>query len=69
MQEVKLGASGVWGGEKANRIGQMVGAKILVTGSVLRIGAKNYIIAKGIGTETSRVFGVSESSVFAEMRC
>ncbi len=37
----------------------MTGAKILVTGSVLQVGNSLYLVAKIIGTETSRVLGES----------
>ena len=36
-------------------------AKILITGSLFKSGSKNFVIAKIIGTETSRVLGASAS--------
>lgn len=57
--EQELNRSGLIDPEKATQIGYLTGAKILVTGSVLVVGDKMYVVAKIIGTETSRVLGAS----------
>ena len=44
---------------EANKIGQMSGAKILVSGSVIHVDKKIYLVARIVGTETSRILGVS----------
>lgn len=59
MGELKLSSSGLVTKETQLKIGNLVGAKIIVTGSIFKSGDKNYIVAKIIGVETSRVIGVS----------
>ncbi len=59
LDEQELNISGVVNPSEATQVGQLTGAKILVTGSVLQVGDKMYVIAKIIGTETSRVVGTS----------
>ena len=51
--------SGVVNPDMATKVGQLTGAKILVTGSVFQVGNKLYLVAKVIGTETSKVLGAS----------
>lgn len=57
LAEQELNVSGLVKPDEAVKIGQLTGAKILVTGSVMQVGSSQYIIAKIIGTETSRVLG------------
>lgn len=57
LDETELNLSGLVNPAQATQIGQLTGAKVLVTGSVLTIGSKRYLVAKIIGTETSRVLG------------
>jgi TolB-like protein len=59
LEEAELGLSGMVAGGQATKIGQLTGAKVLVTGSVVEADKTLYLIAKIIGTETSRVFGAS----------
>ncbi len=59
LDEAELNISGLVNPGQATQIGRLTGAKILVTGSVLTIGSKRYLVAKIIGTETSRVLGAS----------
>jgi hypothetical protein len=47
--------------ESQLKLGQLIGAKILITGSIFEAGQKHYAVAKIIGTETSRVKGCSVS--------
>ena len=61
MGELKLSASGLVTKETQLKIGQLAGAKIIITGSIFKSGTKNYIVAKVIGVETSRVIGASVS--------
>jgi hypothetical protein len=44
---------------QATQVGQLTGAKLLITGSVLQVGNNLYLVAKIIGTETTRVLGES----------
>lgn len=59
MNELQLNASGMVAPDQAAKIGQLTGAKILVTGSIFKVNNKTYIVGKVIGTETSRVLGDS----------
>ncbi len=57
--ELKLSRSGIVNPAEANQVGRLSGAKLLVTGSVVRIDNDLYLIAKVMGTETSRLAGTS----------
>lgn len=59
MDEAELTLSGMVSPNQAIQIGQLTGAKIIVTGSVFKIKNKTYLVAKIIGAETSRVLGRS----------
>jgi hypothetical protein len=61
LGEEALGASGVIRPESAARIGQLTGAKVLVTGRVLLLKKTEVVIlANIIGTETGRMFSQTE---------
>lgn len=57
LDELKLNLSGLVKSDQATAVGQLTGAKILVTGSVIQVDKSIYVVAKIIGTETSRVLG------------
>lgn len=59
LEEQGISISGLVDSHSAVKIGNIVGAKILVTGSILKTGSSQYLVAKIIGTETTRVFGAS----------
>lgn len=59
LEELELSLSGIIDPATANRIGRMTGAKVLISGSVMKLESRYYVIAKVIGTETSRVLGAS----------
>lgn len=59
LDEAELNLSGMVNPNQAIQIGQLTGAKIIITGSVFKVKNKTYIVAKVIGTETSRVLGKS----------
>jgi len=59
LSELELNLSGAVKPAEANKVGQLTGAKLLISGSVIQVDKKNYLVAKIIGTETSRVLGVS----------
>jgi len=61
ISEMGIGISGTVRPETAAQIGQMTGAKILITGRVFAIQNELFLVAKIIGTETSQVFGESVS--------
>jgi hypothetical protein len=57
LGEQELGLSGTVAPNSAAKIGQLTGAKVLVTGRVFKADNQTIIVAKVIGTETSRVYG------------
>ena len=57
LGEQELGLSGTVTPESAAKVGQLTGAKVLVTGRVFQVENSTVIVAKIIGTETSRVYG------------
>jgi hypothetical protein len=57
LGEHELNLSGNVSPDSAVKVGQLTGAKVLVTGRVFRSDGELFIVAKVIGTETSRVFG------------
>lgn len=57
LGEQELGLSGTVSADSAAKVGQLTGAKVLVTGRVFQAGNELIIVAKTIGTETSRVYG------------
>ncbi len=57
LGEQELGLSGNVTTESAAKVGQLTGAKVLVTGRVFKVEKETIIVAKIIGTETSRVYG------------
>jgi TolB-like protein len=59
LDEQELGLTGLANPAEATRVGQLTGAKMLVTGSLVRADNSLYLVAKIIGTETSRVLGAS----------
>jgi len=59
LDEMSLNKSGMVSPADATQVGQLTGAKILLTGSVMDVGKSRYLVAKIMGTETSRVLGES----------
>lgn len=57
LSEQELGLSGTVSPDSAAKVGQLTGAKVLVTGRVFETGNQMILVAKTIGTETSRVYG------------
>lgn len=57
LGEQELSLSGTVTPDSAAKLGQLTGAKVLVTGRVFEVGGELIIVAKTIGTETSRVYG------------
>ncbi len=55
LGEQELGLSGA---EKSpDKVGQLVGAQVLITGRVFNAGSSEYMVAKVMSVETGRVFG------------
>ena len=59
LDELHLSAVGLVSPDSQLQLGRLVGAKILITGSLFEAGGKKYAVAKIIGAETSRVLGCS----------
>lgn len=59
LAEHELNLSGAANPDQAIQVGQLTGAKVLVTGSVVQVDTNLYLVAKIIGTETTRVLGAS----------
>ena len=59
LDEQELNLSGMVNSAQAVQVGQLTGAKLLITGSVIEADKTLYLVAKIIGTETSRVLGES----------
>lgn len=57
LGEQELGLSGTVSPDTAAKVGHLTGAKVLVTGRVFRADKELLMVAKIIGTETSRVYG------------
>jgi len=57
LGEQELGLSGTVSADTAAKVGQLTGAKVLVTGRVFTVENQTLIVAKVISTETSRVYG------------
>jgi hypothetical protein len=57
LGEQELGLSGTVSADSAAKVGHLTGAKVLVTGRVFKADKELLIVAKVIGTETSRVYG------------
>jgi TolB-like protein len=59
QNELALGLSGVVQADKAARVGQLTGARLLISGSVIQVDKRLYLVAKIVGTETSRLAAAS----------
>ena len=57
LAEQELTVSGLVKTKEAAQVGQLTGAKLIVTGSIIEIDRTMYLVAKVISTETSRVLG------------
>ncbi len=57
LGEQELGLSGTIQPETAAKVGHLTGAKVLITGKVFKVDKETMMVAKVIGTETSRVYG------------
>jgi len=57
IDEAELNLSGMVSSRQAIQIGHLTGARVLVTGSLFELDDNLIIVAKIVGTETSRVFG------------
>lgn len=56
LSEKELGLSGLVTPESAAKIGNLIGAKVLITGRVFQSAGKVFMVSKVIGTETGRVY-------------
>ncbi len=66
LGETELSLSGAVSTDDAVALGRMTGAKVLITGRLFASGKQDYVVAKVISTETSRVFGANVKYVQSE---
>jgi serine/threonine protein kinase/TolB-like protein len=66
LDEQQLNLTGAVKTDEAVKVGQLTGAKILVTGSVIQVEKKLILAAKIIGTETGRVIGALAEGVISD---
>jgi hypothetical protein len=59
LGEMELGLSGAVNPADAARLGQMLGAKVLISGKVVKVGNARMVVAKVTGVETGRVHSVA----------
>lgn len=59
LGEQELALAGTIAPESAARAGHLTGARVLVTGRVMKASNETLVVAKVIGTETGRVFGAT----------
>jgi len=57
LEEIELNLSGVVKPSEAIKVGQFTGAKVIISGTVIEADSSLYLVAKIIGTETTRVVG------------
>ncbi len=57
LAESELSLSGTVSADSAAKVGQLTGAKILVSGRMFTSGKQNYVVTKVISAQTGRVFG------------
>ena len=67
LTELHLSATGLVDKETQLKLGQLTGAKILITGSVFRSGDNNYVVAKLIGVETGKVLPAAAKDLVSEL--
>ena len=70
LKELELGQSGMVGGESARRVGEMLGAELMIMGSYIQIGTRFRIDAHLVQVSTGEVIGekISGSGVNDVMR-
>ena len=61
LDEAELNLSGNVSPDQATQIGQLTGAKLIITGSIFKVDKKKHIVAKIVSTETSKMAGKSVS--------
>ncbi len=57
LGEQELGLSGNVSAATAAKVGQLTGAKVIVTGRIFTVGSELMMVSKIISSETSRVYG------------
>src|ERR1043166_1337126 len=57
LGEQELTMSGTFNPSQAVKVGQLTGAKVLITGRIFKVDKDTVMVAKVISTETSRVYG------------
>jgi curli biogenesis system outer membrane secretion channel CsgG len=63
LKEQELGLTGAIASETAAKVGQLIGARLLVLGNVIQVGTHYQISAKLVDTETSEIISAAISEV------
>ncbi len=66
LDEQSLSLSGAVKADEAVKVGQLTGAKLILTGSIVHVDKKLYLVVKIIGTETGRVVGASAEGAVSD---
>jgi TolB-like protein len=66
LDELQLNQTGAVRADEAAKVGQLTGARIIVTGSVIQVEKKLTLVAKVIGTETGRVLAATAEGVASD---
>ncbi len=66
IAEMGLGKTGIVAADQAAEVGKVIGARILVIGRVFTIDNELVIVARTIGTETTRVFADSAGGTVSD---
>jgi hypothetical protein len=67
LGEEALGASGNINPDTAARIGQLTGAKILVSGHIFKVNGEIVVTASVVGADTGRIFATTESATWTNV--
>lgn len=57
LEEQEMGLAGLQDSQAASQVGKLLGAEVLITGRVFKVGDQLYLSAKTISTASGRVFG------------
>lgn len=61
LEEQALGLSGTVDARTAAQLGKLTGAEVFVAGRVFNVGRETFLVARVIGAENGRVFGMRQS--------
>ena len=56
LAEQEIGAAGFTDAQTSARIGRLLGAQVFVSGRIVEIGSRSFLVSRVVGTGTGRVF-------------